>query len=214
MRTKPVQAEKGRMMRLFAADLACRRGGRLLFSGLGLSLATGGSLLVTGRNGSGKSSLLRLIAGLLRPDEGRIGLEGGDPDRSIGEQAHYLGHLDALKPSLTVGENLRFWAAYLGEVETPPAAALDRLGLAGLDTVPAAYLSAGQKRRLSLARLVSVHRPLWLLDEPTAALDAEGQARLAELMRAHLSRGGMILAAAHGEIGLSGAQELKLGGAA
>src|SRR5689334_18892612 len=134
------------MMRLFTVDLACRRGGRLLFSGLGLSLAGGESLLVTGRNGSGKSSLLRIIAGLLHPEEGRIGLEGGDAERSIGEQAHYLGHLDALKPSLTVGENLRFWSSYLGPAETPPAEALGRLGLAGLDTVPAAYLSAGQKR--------------------------------------------------------------------
>lgn len=201
-------------MQLSAADLSCRRGGRLLFSKLGFVLPAGESLVVTGRNGSGKSSLLRLIAGLLHPNEGRITLEGGDPEASTAEQAHYLGHLDALKPSLTVLENLHFWSRYLGPAETPPAAALERLGLAGLDTVPAAYLSAGQKRRLSLARLVSVHRPLWLLDEPTTALDAEGQARLAELMRAHLARGGMILAAAHGEIGLSGARELKLGGAA
>lgn len=199
------------MMRLSAADLICRRGGRTLFSGLGFDLAGGKALVVTGRNGAGKSSLLRLVAGLLRPDEGRINLEGGDQELSIAEQAHYLGHHDALKPSLTVDENLRFWSAYLGPAENPSGRALGQLGLQDLAGLPAAYLSAGQKRRLSLARLLTVYRPLWLLDEPTAALDAEGQARLAELMQAHLARGGLILAAAHGPIGLPAAQELKLG---
>jgi heme exporter protein A len=201
------------MMRLSAADLTCRRGGRALFSGLGFDLAGGAALVVTGRNGSGKSSLLRLIAGLLRPDGGRISLEGGDRELSIAEQAHYLGHHDALKPSLTVGENLRFWSAYLGPAENPPERALGLLGLQDLTGLPAAYLSAGQKRRLSLARLLTVYRPLWLLDEPTTALDAEGQACLADLMQAHLARGGLILAAAHGPIGLTNARELKLGGA-
>jgi len=202
------------MMRLSAADLTCQRGGRELFSGLGFSLAGGEALVVTGRNGSGKSSLLRLIAGLLRPDRGRISIEGGDPERSIAEQAHYLGHQDALKPSLTVGENLRFWSAYLGPAENPPERALGQLGLEDLADLPAAYLSAGQKRRLSLARLLTAHRPLWLLDEPSAALDAEGQSRLTDLMVEHLARGGLILAAAHGPIGLANALELKLGAAA
>jgi heme exporter protein A len=202
------------MMRLSAADLTCRRGGRALFSSLDFSLAAGEALVVTGRNGSGKSSLLRLVAGLLRPDGGRISFQGGDPELGIAEQAHYLGHNDALKPSLTAGENLRFWSTWLGPAENPPDAALGRLGLQDLAGLPAAYLSAGQKRRLSLARLLTVHRPLWLLDEPTAALDAEGQARLADLMQAHLARGGLILTAAHGDIGLTNARELKLGGAA
>jgi heme exporter protein A len=201
-------------MRLAVSDLACRRGTRELFSGLGFSLSGGEALMVTGRNGSGKSSLLRLIAGLLRPQAGRIDLDGGDPELSVGEQAHYLGHLDALKPSLTVAENLRFWTAWLGSPDNPPERALARLGLETLADLPAAYLSAGQKRRLSLARLLAVYRPLWLLDEPTAALDTDGQGRLADLMRTHLARGGLILAAAHGPIGLTGAQELKLGGAA
>src|SRR5215207_4841943 len=201
------------MMRLSAADLTCERGGRELFSGLGFSLAGGEALVVTGRNGSGKSSLLRLIAGLLRPDRGRISIEGGDPERSIAEQAHYLGHQDALKPSLTVGENLRFWSAYLGPAENPPERALVQFGLEDLADLPAAYLSAGQKRRLSLARLLTAHRPLWLLDEPSAALDAEGQSRLTDLMVEHLARCGLILAAAHGPIGLANAPELKLGGA-
>lgn len=198
-------------MRLSVADLTCRRGSRELFSGLGFSLAGGEALVVSGRNGSGKSSLLRLVAGLLRPEAGRISFEGGDHELSIAEQAHYLGHHDALKPSLTVGENLRFWSAYLGPAENPPERALARLGLQDLADLPAAYLSAGQKRRLSLARLLTVYRPLWLLDEPTAALDAEGQARLAELMQAHLARGGLLMAATHGPIGLTMPKELKLG---
>jgi heme exporter protein A len=201
-------------MRLAVSDLACRRGTRELFSGLGFSLSGGEALMVTGRNGSGKSSLLRLIAGLLRPQAGRIDLDGGDPELSVGEQAHYLGHLDALKPSLTVAENLRFWTAWLGTPDNPSERALARLGLETLADLPAAYLSAGQKRRLSLARLLTVYRPLWLLDEPTAALDTDGQGRLADLMRTHLARGGLILAAAHGPIGLTDAQELKLGGTA
>jgi heme exporter protein A len=201
-------------MRLAISDLACRRGTRELFSGLGFSLSGSEALMVTGRNGSGKSSLLRLIAGLLRPQAGRIDLDGGDPELTIGEQAHYLGHLDALKPSLTVAENLRFWTAWLGTPDNPPERALARLGLETLTDLPAAYLSAGQKRRLSLARLLTVYRPLWLLDEPTAALDTDGQGRLADLMRTHLARGGLILAAAHGPIGLTDAQELRLGAAA
>lgn len=200
-------------MRLSAVDLTCRRGGRELFSGLGFSLSGGEALVVTGRNGSGKSSLLRLIAGLLYPAAGRIALEGGDAEASIAEQAHYLGHQDALKPSLTVGENLRFWSAWLGPAENPAERALERVGLGELADLPAAYLSAGQRRRLSLARLLTVHRRLWLLDEPASTLDAEGQLRLADLMRVHLARGGLILAAAHGPIGLTAAQELKLGAA-
>ena len=200
-------------MQLSVADLTCRRGGRELFSSLSFSLAAGEALLVTGRNGSGKSSLLRLVAGLLRAEGGQIGLTGGNAEASIGEQAHYLGHQDALKPSLTVQENLKFWSGYLGPEENPPALALERLGLGELADLPAAYLSAGQRRRLSLARLITVQRPLWLLDEPASLLDAEGQTRLAELMHLHLTRGGLILAAAHGDIGLPGARELKLGAA-
>lgn len=201
-------------MRLSAIDLTCRRGGRELFSGLGFTVGPGEALMVTGRNGSGKSSLLRLIAGLLRPAAGRIALEGGDAELSVAEQAHYLGHQDALKPSLTVEENLRFWSAYLGPASASPVAALGRVGLGELADLPAAYLSAGQRRRLSLARLITVQRSLWLLDEPTAALDAEGQLRLSDLMRGHLARGGLIVAAAHGAIGLKAPQELKLGAAA
>jgi heme exporter protein A len=204
-------ARKTPLMRLSASDLTCRRGGREVFSGLGFSVAGGEALLVTGRNGSGKSSLLRLVAGLLRSAGGQIALEGGDPELSIAEQAHYLGHQDALKPSLTVGENLQVWSRYLGPVGSLPEAALATVGLAELADLPAAYLSAGQQRRLSLARLVAVQRPIWLLDEPASTLDTPGQARLVDLMRGHLARGGLILAAAHGAFGIENARELRLG---
>jgi len=163
-----------------------------------------------GPNGSGKSSLLRLIAGLLRPSAGRIELQGGAAEQTIPEQAHYLAHLDALKPSLTVAENLGFWTRYLGAGPSPASEVLAAVGLGGLADLPAAYLSAGQRRRLSLARLIAVPRPIWLLDEPTSALDAAGQERLAELMRQHLGTGGMILAATHGPLGIE-ANELRLG---
>jgi heme exporter protein A len=159
----------------------------------------------------GKSSLLRLVAGLVRADAGRLEFEGGDPELTIGEHAHYVGHQDALKPSLSVHENLAFWAHFLGGATAKGDAALAAVGLDGLARLPASYLSAGQRRRLSLARLIAVERPIWLLDEPTTALDAVGQTMLAELMRAHLANSGLILAAAHGPIGLDRAQELRLG---
>jgi len=198
--------------RLLASELACIRGGREVFSGLSFAVGAGQVLQVSGPNGAGKSSLLRLVAGLVRASAGRLQLEDGDPEASLAEQAHYLGHQDALKPSLTVAENLDFWTRYLGG-DPANAQALDTVGLGGIAGLPAAYLSAGQRRRLSIARLIAVERPLWLLDEPTSALDAAAQATLAGLMRSHLSGGGMILAATHGPIGLENAKELRLGGA-
>jgi heme exporter protein A len=197
-------------MQLVADNLACSRGGREVFTGLNFSLSGGEALVVTGRNGAGKSSLLRMIAGLIVVSAGTLLLSGGEAEATPGEQSHYLGHLDAVKPSLSVSENLNFWAAYFGGSSATDAA-LDSVGLGELATLPAAYLSAGQRRRLSIARLVAVHRPVWLLDEPTSSLDQPSQARLAELMRVHLTTGGMIVAAAHGPIGLERARELKLG---
>jgi heme exporter protein A len=197
-------------MRLFAVDLACHRGGRDVFSGLGFAVASGEALTITGRNGAGKSSLLRAITGLVRIVRGRIVLEGGDPELTVAEQAHYLGHQDALKPSLTVGENLSFWAGFLGAGIPDIRPALVAVGLDELADLPAAYLSAGQRRRLSLARLLAVKRPIWLLDEPTSTLDASSQERLAGFMDAHLKEGGIILAATHATLGLSGAKELRL----
>jgi heme exporter protein A len=199
-------------MRLEGSGLACIRGGREVFAGLGFAVGGGEALLITGRNGAGKSTLLRVVAGLVRLTGGQLTLSGGDADSTVAEQAHYLGHLDALKPSLTVGENLRFWAQYLGGTTADGIdAALTTVGLGTLADLPAAYLSAGQRRRLSIARLLAVKRPIWLLDEPTAALDREAQDTLTDLMRQHLAGGGIIAAATHGPIGLDGARELRLG---
>ena len=194
---------------LSAEALCCQRGGRSVFEQLGFAVAAGNALVVTGRNGAGKSSLLRMIAGLLRIAGGKLSLSGGDPERGIGEQAHYLGHNDALKPALSVSENLSFWTAYLGG-DGAPSAALAAVGIESLADLPAAYLSAGQRRRLSIARLVSIKRPLWLLDEPTSALDTAAQAMLLGLMRDHLAQGGMIVAATHMPLGLEDAHELRL----
>jgi heme exporter protein A len=201
-------------MRLFGVNVTIERGGRRLFSELSFAVGAGEALVVTGRNGAGKSSLLRAIAGLLPIAAGALRLEGGDAEQNTGAQAHYLGHADALKGALTARENLEFWAAML-RAEGAPAlamgarAALDRLGLAHVADFPVAILSAGQKRRVALARLLVAFRPLWLLDEPTSALDAAAQARLAEIMGAHLSAGGMIVAATHAPLGLE-ARELQL----
>jgi heme exporter protein A len=201
-------------MRLSGVDLACHRGGRDVFAGVSFSIGSGEALTVTGRNGAGKSSLLRSVIGLLRLAKGRLTLEGGDAELSIAEQAHYLGHQDALKPSLSVAENLQFWAGFFAAPSAPVDAPLAAVGLDGLAALPAAYLSAGQRRRLSIARLVAVKRPIWLLDEPASTLDASAQDRLGDLMRAHLAEGGLILVATHAPIGLGGAHELRLGGAA
>jgi heme exporter protein A len=200
-------------MRLSGVGLACVRGGRSVFADVTFAVAAGQALCVTGRNGVGKSSLLRQIAGLVRIAAGAITLDGGDPELSIAEQTHYLGHLDALKASLTVGENLRFWVRCLGGDDARLETALAAVGLADLGDLPAAHLSAGQRRRLSIARLVAIPRPIWLLDEPTAALDRPAQADLIETMRSHLAGGGLIIAAVHGRLGIDG-QELRLGDAA
>ena len=200
-------------MQLTAENLACVRGGREVFTGLGFGLSGGDALVITGRNGAGKSSLLRLVAGLVRIADGTLDLEDGDPEASIAEQAHYLGHQDALKASLSVAENLQFWADFFDSGQSDIEAALEAVDLDRLADLPAGYLSAGQRRRLSIARLVAVKRPIWLLDEPTSALDTASQDRLAGVMRAHLAGGGMIMAATHGPVGLDAPRELKMGAA-
>jgi heme exporter protein A len=199
------------MMRLVGSDLTCVRGGRQVFSGVGFTVGAGEALLVMGPNGAGKSSLLRLVAGLLRPQQGRLKLEGGDLELTIAEQAHYLGHQDALKPSLSARENLGFWTALLGGEAAKSDHALAAVGLDEIAHLPAIYLSAGQRRRLAIARLIAVERPIWLLDEPTSVLDAAAQAMLADLIRAHVAASGLVLVASHGPIGLNGAKQLRLG---
>jgi heme exporter protein A len=200
-------------VRISASNLGCVRGSREVFRNVNFSLSSGRALAVLGPNGAGKSSLLRIVAGLLRLDSGQIALDGGDPELTVAEQAHYLGHQDAFKPSLSVAENLIFWARYLGEGHVGPTEALEAVGLAAIRDLPAGYLSAGQRRRLSIGRLLAVPRPIWLLDEAAAALDQAAQARLVELMRGHLAGGGLILAATHAPLGLDAVQELRLGAA-
>ena len=200
-------------MRLRAWDLTIERGGRRVIAGLSFEAPGGAALVVTGPNGAGKTSLLRALAGFLPIEAGGFALDGGDSERTVGEQAHYLGHADGVKAALTAGENLAFAAAMLGGDSSRAAqlAALTALGLGHVVDFPARLLSAGQRRRVALARLLVAKRALWLLDEPTTALDVAAQGALAAIMRAHVQSGGILAAAAHGSLGLDGAQELRLG---
>jgi heme exporter protein A len=199
-------------MRLSGRGVRCVRGGREVFSGLDFEASTGEALAVVGPNGSGKTSLLRLIAGLLAIAGGAIALEGGEDELTLAEQSHYLGHRDALKPALSVSENLRFWRDFLGGVASDPNENLAIVELDHAARLPAAYLSAGQRRRLSIARLLTVRRPVWLLDEPTNALDTAGQKLFSTLMGDHLARGGLIVAATHMPLGIA-ARSLRIGDA-
>ena len=195
---------------LAADDLAARRGGRVVFAGLSLAAEPGEALLLLGPNGAGKSTLLRVLAGLLRPAAGRVTWEGEDvalDAAAHGARTRLLGHQDAIKPALTPREDLAFWARLRGG---DPEAALAGMGLSNLAGLPCRTLSAGQRRRLALARLTLGDAPLWLLDEPTLGLDAASVARLGGVLAAHRARGGIVLAATHLPLPLPGAREVAL----
>lgn len=197
----------------FALDadrLACRRGGRLIFEELSFALRNGEAIALTGRNGAGKSSLIAMICGRLRLAAGALRISGPE-DVPLAELIHLVGHRDGLKTALTAAENLAFAQALLGEAAASPEDALAAVGLPHVAQLPVGYLSAGQRRRVALARLLVSRRPLWLLDEPAAALDTAAQQMLIGLMRGHLEQGGAILAATHGPLGLDGARELRIG---
>ena len=198
--------------RFTGTDIACIRGQRVLFAGLGFDLAAGGALLVTGPNGIGKSSLLRLMAGLLPAAAGRLRLT---PGGNAAAGPAYLGHGDALKPPLTVAETLAFWTRIAGPADNGArtravAAAVDLFALAPLARVPCRYLSAGQRRRVALARVVAQGAPLWLLDEPTTSLDDSGVAAFGQALARHRAGGGMAVIAGHGAVGADGAAVLEI----
>lgn len=192
--------------------LTCRRGEHEVFAGLSCGVRPGGVLYLRGPNGAGKSSLLRILAGFIAPAAGSVGWDGEDvaaDPQAHRARLHYVGHLDTLKPVLTAAENLSTQAAMLQE-KADVDAALRRFGLSNLRDLPARFLSAGQRRRLALARLAAVPRPLWLLDEPTVALDAGSVERLETLIAEHRAAGGMAVIATHTDMNLPGADTLVL----
>ncbi len=199
-------------MRLIAEGISASRGGEAVFEEIDFDLGDGDALVVTGPNGAGKSTLLRVIAGLLPLLSGRIDFDGGGDDfPTPGSACHYLGHLNGMKPALTVAENLRFWRSFLGSPRLSIEAALAAVDLGGLGHLPYAILSTGQKRRASIARLLASHRPVWLLDEPTAGLDSASETGFTALVKAHLAEGGIVVAATHLPLGLEGARTLRMG---
>ena len=205
------------MTELAVSKLAARRGEDRLFSGVNFALAGGEALVLTGRNGTGKSTLIRVVAGLLPADEGHVKVIAGEtPIPRAAEAMHYLGHRNAMKREMTVEENLVFWKGFMGDFEggrgLSPEDAADRLGLAAILHLPFGYLSAGQQRRMAMAKLLVAWRPVWLLDEPTAALDRQSDQLFAGIMKDHLAGGGIIVAATHQELGLEDAKRLEMTG--
>jgi heme exporter protein A len=203
-------------MQAVATKLKGRRGDSVLFDDLSFTIAHGEALVITGPNGAGKSTLLRILAGLLAADSGRFSLQDQDGTvLPVPEFAHYLGHRNAMKRELRVSENLDFWKSFQrsdsGEGMDVDEA-IEQVGLTGVAHLPFGYLSAGQQRRIALARLLVSHRPLWLLDEPTAALDKRSDRLFADLVSRHLAAGGLAIAATHQPLGLENVRSLELSG--
>lgn len=199
-------------MRLAVTELSGERGGNVIFSNVSFAVAAGTALVVTGPNGTGKSTLLRITAGLLPQSSGTVELIGSSEEwPDVASAAHYLGATNAMKPALSVEENLVFWQAFLGESDCTLEEALDKVGLQGISHLPFGYLSTGQRRRVAIARLLLSHRPIWLIDEPTSGLDKASSQRFSELMGEHLARNGLIVAATHLPLGLANTQELQMG---
>lgn len=203
-------------MQAVATKLRGRRGDSVLFDTVDFTLGRGEALVITGPNGSGKSTLLRIVAGLLRADSGRFSLHDDNGVAvSVDEFAHYLGHGNAMKRELRVAENLAFWKSFQKSdsgAGISVEAAIEAVGLTGVAHLPFGYLSAGQQRRIALARLLVSARPLWLLDEPTAALDRSSDKLFADLVRGHLAGGGLAIAATHQPLGLDRVRTLELSG--
>lgn len=205
-------------MLLTAENLAVRRGEDLIFMNVSFKLSSGQAMLLTGPNGSGKSTLLRVIAGLLRPEAGSVTIagEGLETDVRASEASHYLGHRNAMKQDLSVFENLNFWKIFLGDFDGGSSLTIEEaaeaVGLASIAHLPFGYLSAGQQRRFAMAKLLVAWRPIWILDEPTAALDASADLMFTGLVKTHLEKGGMAVAATHQPLGLDHAQELRMTG--
>ena len=200
------------MERFRGENLTCVRGGRAVFADLSFDVGPGEALLLLGPNGSGKSSLLRVMAGLLRPAAGRLKVDGGDIDddpEAFRGDLHYVGHLDGVKAALTVGENLSLWAGLRG-IGDRTEDGLARFGLAALADMPARLLSAGQRRRLALARLIAAPAPLWLLDEPSVALDTASVAVLEAALASHRDGGGLVVVSTNVDLGIADAKTLHL----
>ncbi|MEN9896300.1 MAG: heme exporter, ATP-binding protein CcmA [Pseudomonadota bacterium] len=205
------------MMRLIAENLTAKRGESVIFQDLSFEVGKGKALIIKGPNGSGKSTLLRVVAGLLPAESGQVRIsDAPQPVVHVREACHYLGHRNAMKRELTVRENLVFWQRFMGDdaggnrMDVEDAA--QKVGLAGITHLPFGYLSAGQQRRMAIAKLLVAYRPVWLLDEPTAALDHAADDMFANLVREHLEGGGLAVAATHQPLGLTGVTELTMSG--
>ncbi|MGI9400272.1 MAG: heme ABC exporter ATP-binding protein CcmA [Rhizobiaceae bacterium] len=200
-------------MKLSFENLSVWRGEREIISGVSMDASSGEVIVVTGPNGCGKSTLLKTLAGLIKPASGKVEFsERGE--RTVAQCCHYLGHENALKSSLSVSENLEFWQRFLTVPDFGTGVdieeALDKVGLPGIEDVPVGYLSAGQKRRVAIARLLICKRPVWLLDEPTGALDKNSEKQFARIVEEYRSGGGIVVAATHQPLGIANIKKLEL----